>query len=233
MELILSRHARKLIMVHSVRDLGRFSAHLDFPLHAWLVRERERAARIEDFPHSLRQLHVEFQWPFPRAFGGNSSLSTDNDDEDDQLDTFSPRSDHTTRTVSTLADHTEEAATVDNSTLTHDESHPIETSKLEEQELSSSLKFKRGHRPPNLDLSPSKTGDHEQHHVTLEPSGGEGETSLVVGEGAVGIEHALSSTPTKRSGSVSEKVSLIMKQNHCEFREVELIRVGGVEFMRV
>ena len=40
MELILSRHARKLLMARCLRDLGRFAAHLDFNLQGWMVRER-------------------------------------------------------------------------------------------------------------------------------------------------------------------------------------------------
>ena len=39
-ELILSRHARKLLTARSLRDLGKFSAHLDFNLSSWLARER-------------------------------------------------------------------------------------------------------------------------------------------------------------------------------------------------
>ena len=39
-ELILSRHARKLLMSRSLRDLGKFAAHLDFNLSSWLARER-------------------------------------------------------------------------------------------------------------------------------------------------------------------------------------------------
>ena len=39
-ELILSRHARKLLTSCCLRDLGKFSAHLDFNLEKWLSRER-------------------------------------------------------------------------------------------------------------------------------------------------------------------------------------------------
>ena len=39
-ELILSRHARKLLTARSLRDLGKFAAHLDFNLSSWLARER-------------------------------------------------------------------------------------------------------------------------------------------------------------------------------------------------
>ena len=39
-ELILSRHARKLLTARSLRDLGKFSAHLDFSLSSWLAKEK-------------------------------------------------------------------------------------------------------------------------------------------------------------------------------------------------
>ena len=39
-ELILSRHARKLLTASCLRDLGKFSTHLDFSLEKWLSRER-------------------------------------------------------------------------------------------------------------------------------------------------------------------------------------------------
>ena len=39
-ELILSRHARKLLTTTSLRDLGLFAAHLDFNLIQWMGRER-------------------------------------------------------------------------------------------------------------------------------------------------------------------------------------------------
>ena len=39
-ELILSRHARKLLTTNSLRDLGLFAAHLDFNLVQWMGRER-------------------------------------------------------------------------------------------------------------------------------------------------------------------------------------------------
>ena len=39
-DLILARHARKLLSSFRLRDLGRFSAHLDFDLTAWFTKER-------------------------------------------------------------------------------------------------------------------------------------------------------------------------------------------------
>lgn len=34
---------------------------------AWLGRERERAARIDDFVKALKLLHEDFNWPYPVA----------------------------------------------------------------------------------------------------------------------------------------------------------------------
>lgn len=48
-------------------DLGYFAAHLDFHLVVWLAKERDRAARVDDFVRGLRQLHEEFNWPYPPA----------------------------------------------------------------------------------------------------------------------------------------------------------------------
>ena len=39
-ELILCRHARKLLTSTSLRDLGKFTAQLDFNLSTWLTKER-------------------------------------------------------------------------------------------------------------------------------------------------------------------------------------------------
>jgi hypothetical protein len=46
-------------------DLGHFAAHLDFHLVAWLGRERDRVARVDDFVAALKQLHFDFVWPYP------------------------------------------------------------------------------------------------------------------------------------------------------------------------
>lgn len=63
--MILQRHARRLLCAHRLVDLGYFAAHLDFHLVAWLGRERDRAARVDDFVKALKQLHEDFNWPYP------------------------------------------------------------------------------------------------------------------------------------------------------------------------
>ncbi|XP_054278779.1 guanine nucleotide exchange factor subunit Rich isoform X2 [Macrosteles quadrilineatus] len=65
MDVMVQRHARRLLCDHRLGDLGRLSAHLDFPLVGWLARERDRAARVDHFVTALKDLHSDFNWPFP------------------------------------------------------------------------------------------------------------------------------------------------------------------------
>lgn len=65
-DMILSRHARKLLASNQLRTLGAFAAHLDdFHLVSWLKRERVRSAKVEDFVVALKDIHQQFQWPLP------------------------------------------------------------------------------------------------------------------------------------------------------------------------
>lgn len=64
-EVILQRHARRLLQEKKLEALGYMSAALDFHLVGWLAREKDRAARIEDFVATLKQLHEELDWPKP------------------------------------------------------------------------------------------------------------------------------------------------------------------------
>ncbi|PSN48149.1 hypothetical protein C0J52_08719 [Blattella germanica] len=64
-DVILQRHARRLLSAHRLSHLGYFAAHLDFHLVAWLGRERDRVARVDDFVAALKQLHMDFTWPYP------------------------------------------------------------------------------------------------------------------------------------------------------------------------
>ncbi|XP_042224656.1 guanine nucleotide exchange factor subunit Rich-like isoform X2 [Homarus americanus] len=65
LDVILQRHAKKLLLGCRLRDLGTMAAHLDFPLVSWLRRERSRASRVDDFVASLKQIHRDFSWPYP------------------------------------------------------------------------------------------------------------------------------------------------------------------------
>ncbi|XP_058820405.1 guanine nucleotide exchange factor subunit Rich isoform X1 [Topomyia yanbarensis] len=64
-DVILQRHARRFLQLKNLEDLGRMSATLDFHLVGWLTREKDRAARIEDFVLALKALHDELDWPKP------------------------------------------------------------------------------------------------------------------------------------------------------------------------
>ncbi|XP_012281300.1 guanine nucleotide exchange factor subunit Rich [Orussus abietinus] len=64
-DVILQRHARRLLTARRLADLGRFAARLDFHLVTWLARERDRAARIEDYVAALKAVHEDFQVPYP------------------------------------------------------------------------------------------------------------------------------------------------------------------------
>lgn len=65
MDIILQRHARRLLSSRRLADLGKFAARLDFHLVAWLARERDRAARVDEPVAALQQLHTDFNWPHP------------------------------------------------------------------------------------------------------------------------------------------------------------------------
>ncbi|RZF41581.1 hypothetical protein LSTR_LSTR000295 [Laodelphax striatellus] len=75
MDVMIQRHARRLLSQHQLSDLGRMSAHLFFPLVGWLARERQRAARLdaELFVSALRHLHSDFSWPYPQLVNANQT----------------------------------------------------------------------------------------------------------------------------------------------------------------
>ncbi|KAM6468313.1 guanine nucleotide exchange factor subunit RIC1 isoform 2-T2 [Liasis olivaceus] len=64
-DMMLWRHARRLLEEIRLKDLGCFAAQLGFELIGWLCKERTRAARVEDFVTALKKLHNDFLWPFP------------------------------------------------------------------------------------------------------------------------------------------------------------------------
>lgn len=64
-DVILQGHARRFLQQKKLEDLGRMSATLDFHLVGYLTREKDRAARIEDFVMALKTLHDELDWPKP------------------------------------------------------------------------------------------------------------------------------------------------------------------------
>lgn len=62
---ILNRHARLLLTAIRLKDLGKFSAHLEFPLVPWLRKERNRAARVDNYVETLTSIHKSFDLPYP------------------------------------------------------------------------------------------------------------------------------------------------------------------------
>ncbi|XP_048255713.1 guanine nucleotide exchange factor subunit RIC1-like isoform X1 [Haliotis rufescens] len=65
-DMILCRHARKLLSSNQIRTLGYYSSNMDdFQLVSWLRRERVRAAKLDDFVTALRDIHQQFDWPLP------------------------------------------------------------------------------------------------------------------------------------------------------------------------
>ncbi|KAK0045483.1 RAB6A-GEF complex partner protein 1 [Biomphalaria pfeifferi] len=65
-DMILCRHARKLLACNQIKTLGYFSANMeDFQIVSWLKRERVRAGKVDDFVTALRDIHSQFEWPMP------------------------------------------------------------------------------------------------------------------------------------------------------------------------
>ncbi|XP_064397549.1 guanine nucleotide exchange factor subunit RIC1-like [Halichondria panicea] len=198
-ELILCRHARKLLTSTSLRDLGKFTAQLDFNLSTWLAKERLRAARIDDFVTTLRDVHKEFLWPLPPF---------------DDTHTFSPAS--TIRGQSSPPSSSAPDTPTKSNDVTlgnHEGEVPPAESTIDSEGLASSLK--RANRPPDLDLTPA-------HAIAILRTASQGQStidslrgnSLIQGADRSDFDPTRSSTPSKRSGSFqSERVSLIMKPN--------------------
>ncbi|XP_031831561.1 guanine nucleotide exchange factor subunit Rich [Nomia melanderi] len=64
-DVILQRHARRLLSAKRLADLGRFAARLDFHLVTWFGRERDRAAKIDDYVAALKAVHEDFAFAYP------------------------------------------------------------------------------------------------------------------------------------------------------------------------
>ncbi|XP_011503887.1 PREDICTED: guanine nucleotide exchange factor subunit Rich [Ceratosolen solmsi marchali] len=64
-DVILQRHARKLLTSQRLLDLGCFAAQLDFELVIWMIRERERAGKVDNYITALKAVHDQFGYPYP------------------------------------------------------------------------------------------------------------------------------------------------------------------------
>ena len=93
--MLLSRHARRMMVDGRLRALGRFTKALSFPLSLWLAKERcgsvsgassrlaaahqrawavgivtrvfarDRIAMVDNYERTFRALHRQFRWPLP------------------------------------------------------------------------------------------------------------------------------------------------------------------------
>ncbi|XP_014243624.1 guanine nucleotide exchange factor subunit Rich [Cimex lectularius] len=79
MDVMIERHARRLLSNHRLNDLGSMAANLDFPLVRWLARERHRAAVVDSCTRALKDLHADFVWPYPTLCSGSGQFYTDKD----------------------------------------------------------------------------------------------------------------------------------------------------------
>jgi len=77
-DVILARHARKLLTAGRMADLGTFQANLEYPLVTWLRREQNRAAQVDDFVWAVKRIHQDFDWPWPSDNGGRSRVNSNN-----------------------------------------------------------------------------------------------------------------------------------------------------------
>ena len=70
-DILLERHAVKLMLSYRLRRLGEMSARLDVPLVSMVMRHKDDAARILCFSEALKQVHSDFQYPYPRLSPAN------------------------------------------------------------------------------------------------------------------------------------------------------------------
>ena len=196
---------------------------------------------MDEFVTVLQELHREFKWPYPPPLSGsthqphlpsNHSLQPHLHFRGQNAELFSPNStlhDSFSPPKDTPTDHmTPRAATpVENTNA--DPDNDIIGREKEGKSLAdyyndeSNNSLKRANRPPDLDLSPGRSTT-----VPVELA-----NQKLVGVAAVELlrrqssqgefEPGRSSTPTKHSGSISERVSLVYKKNACELFDVYYI----------
>ena len=72
-DVILARHARKLLTAGHLTKLGVFFAQFpDFQAVSWLRKEKDRAGQVQDFVWAVQRIHEEFLWPWPADSGARS-----------------------------------------------------------------------------------------------------------------------------------------------------------------
>lgn len=98
MDILIQRHARKLLTQYRLRSILSMKNTLDFPLQEWLHKERYayrtyldfnlilifsdmvsfrfRSAIIEDFYEAICQLHAQFRIGFPSSFSPTRKITS-------------------------------------------------------------------------------------------------------------------------------------------------------------
>jgi hypothetical protein len=74
-DILVSRHARRLMSRRKIRALAKLSQILHFPLGEWMAKERSRSMSISDYRGALRELHLQFEWPYPAPQTPQSPLT--------------------------------------------------------------------------------------------------------------------------------------------------------------
>lgn len=64
-DVILERHARRLLTSRRLLDLGSFAAQLNFHLVVWMAREKDRVAKVTDYIVAIKAIHDQFAYPYP------------------------------------------------------------------------------------------------------------------------------------------------------------------------
>ena len=203
--------------------------------------DRLRAARLDEFIPVLQELHREFKWPYP-AHPSNPSPqphlllpgSAHHQPHSSQQisEHFSPNStlqDSLSPPKTTPTDHMTPRAATPVEAYTNDDSGNVSADKsknmMENFADESTSSLKRANRPPDLDLSPGRSAisipvelaNQKLVSVAAVASLRGHPSSLgAMGGGQGDFDPTRSSTPTKHSGSISERVSLVYKKNACK-----------------
>lgn len=74
-DVILSRYAKKLLQAGQLRKFGYFVENLEFPMGAFLAKEKNKAGKITDYPLALKNLHRDFEFPYPAYDPGSGEWS--------------------------------------------------------------------------------------------------------------------------------------------------------------
>lgn len=202
--------------------------------------DRLRAARLDEFIPVLQELHREFKWPYPAHPSNPSpqphlllpgSAHHHQPHPSQQIsEHFSPNStlqDSLSPPKTTPTDHMTPRAATPVEAYTNDDSGNVSADKSKNENFAdeSTSSLKRANRPPDLDLSPGRSATSipvelaNQKLVSVAAVAslrGQSSSGAIGGGGQGDFDPTRSSTPTKHSGSISERVSLVYKKNACK-----------------